>query len=40
MTLGEQPDKLYWYDESNKRHEVPDTFEGIRSFEPLVAVKA
>jgi CDGSH iron-sulfur domain-containing protein 3 len=40
ITLGEVPDKLYWYDESNKRHEVPDTFEGIRSFEPLIAVKA
>lgn len=39
-TLGEELGKLYGYDESSKRHEVPDTFEGIRSFEPLVAVKA
>jgi CDGSH-type Zn-finger protein len=32
LTLGEDPRKLYWYDENGARHETPDTFGGIRTF--------
>jgi CDGSH-type Zn-finger protein len=32
LTKGEAPGKLYWYDDAGTRHEVPDTFAGIRSF--------
>lgn len=32
LTVGEEPGKLYWYDEADKRHEVVDSFEAIRSF--------
>jgi CDGSH-type Zn-finger protein len=32
LTRGEEPGKLYWYDDSDQRHEVPDTFNGIRTF--------
>jgi CDGSH-type Zn-finger protein len=32
VTLGEDPNKLYWYDEAGKRHEVAGEFPGIRSY--------
>lgn len=32
ITKDEQPGKLYWYDDAGKRHEVPDSFSGIRTF--------
>jgi CDGSH-type Zn-finger protein len=32
LTIGEEPGKLYWYDDTGTRHELPDTFKGIRSF--------
>ena len=32
LTRGEEPGKLYWYDDAGKRHEVADEFPGIRSF--------
>ena len=32
LTKGEEPGKLYWYDENGQRHEVADTFPGIRTF--------
>jgi CDGSH-type Zn-finger protein len=32
LTNGEEPGKLYWYDDAGQRHEVPDGFQGIRSF--------
>jgi CDGSH-type Zn-finger protein len=32
LTQGEEPGKLYWYDDAGKRHEVNDGFQGIRSF--------
>ena len=32
LTKGEEDGKLYWYDLAGKRHEVPDTFGGIRTF--------
>jgi len=32
LTKGEEEGKLYWYDAAGKRHEVPDTFGGIRTF--------
>lgn len=32
MTKGEDPNKLYWYDGDGGRHEVPDSFPGIRTF--------
>jgi CDGSH-type Zn-finger protein len=32
LTKGEEPGKLYWYDDENRRHEVADTFPGIRTF--------
>jgi CDGSH-type Zn-finger protein len=32
LAAGEEPDKLYWYDESGKRHEVWDKFPGIRTY--------
>ena len=31
LTFGEEPGKLYWYDD-DRRHELPDTLPGIRSF--------
>ena len=30
--LGEDPNKLYWYDEAGKRHEVTEQYPGIRSY--------
>ena len=32
LTRGEEPDKLYWYDEAGTRLEVSDEFPGIRTF--------
>ena len=32
LTIGEEPGKLYWYDDAGKRHELPDSFPGIRTF--------
>jgi len=32
LCKGEEEGKLYWYDAAGKRHEVPDTFGGIRTF--------
>ena len=32
LTKGEEPGKLYWYDDAGARHEVADAFGGIRSF--------
>ena len=32
LTKGEEPGKLYWYDENNQRHEVSDDFPGIRTY--------
>jgi len=32
LTLGESPDKLYWYDQAGQRHEAAGAFPGIRTF--------
>jgi CDGSH-type Zn-finger protein len=32
LTRGEEPGKLYWYDEEGNRHEVADNFKGIRTY--------
>lgn len=32
LTRGEEPGKLYWYDEAGERHEARDAFPEIRSF--------
>ena len=32
LAKTEEQGKLYWYDESGKRSEVPDTFPGIRYY--------
>ena len=32
LTLGEEPGKLYWYDEDGRRHEAAGAFPGIRTF--------
>jgi CDGSH-type Zn-finger protein len=32
FTQGEEPDKLYWYDEDGERHEAADAFPDIREF--------
>lgn len=32
LTQGEEPGKLYWYDDDGKRHEAPAPFPGIRTF--------
>ena len=32
LAKGEQPGKLYWYDDAGNRHEIADAFELIRSF--------
>ena len=32
LTKGEETGKLYWYDDAGKRHEMPDSFQGIRTF--------
>lgn len=32
LAKGEEPGKLYWYDDAGLRHEVPDQFSGMRSF--------
>ena len=32
LTRGEEPGKLYWYDDAGQRHEVQGAFPGMRSF--------
>jgi CDGSH iron-sulfur domain-containing protein 3 len=32
LVKGEEPGKLYWYDDAGTRHEVQDPFPGIRTF--------
>ena len=32
LTRGEAAGKLYWYDDAGQRHEVQDSFHGIRTF--------
>jgi CDGSH-type Zn-finger protein len=32
LTRGEEPGKLYWYDDAGQRHEVADNFAEIRTF--------
>ncbi|TAK51603.1 MAG: CDGSH iron-sulfur domain-containing protein [Betaproteobacteria bacterium] len=32
LTEGEDPAKLYWYDENDQRHEMPGALLGIRTF--------
>ena len=32
LTKGEEPGKLYWYDDAGQRHEVADSFQAIRTF--------
>lgn len=32
LARGEEPGKLYWYDEEDARHELPATLPGIRTF--------
>lgn len=32
LTKGEEPGKLYWYDDAGTRHEALDQFSGIRTF--------
>jgi CDGSH-type Zn-finger protein len=32
LTKGEEPGKVYWYDDAGKRHEAPEGFDGIRTF--------
>lgn len=32
LARGEDPGKLYWYDDANQRHEISDIYPGIRTF--------
>lgn len=32
LVVGEEPGKLYWYDEDDVRHELPVALPGIRGF--------
>ncbi len=32
LARSEEPGKLYWYDDQDQRHEIPDSFPGIRTF--------
>lgn len=32
LAKGEESGKLYWYDDTGKRHEFADAFPGIRTF--------
>jgi len=32
MTRSEEAGKLYWYDDSGQRHEVKESYPGMRSF--------
>jgi len=32
LTKGEETGKLYWYDDAGNRHELPDSYSGIRTF--------
>jgi CDGSH-type Zn-finger protein len=31
LTAGEEPGRLYWYEEDGERHEIEGAFAGIRS---------
>lgn len=32
LTKGEDPGKLYWYDDAGQRHEAGEAYPGIRSY--------
>lgn len=32
LTAGEEPGKLYWYDDAGQRHECANNFPNIRTF--------
>jgi CDGSH-type Zn-finger protein len=32
LTKGEEPGKLYWYDDAGTRHEAREAYPGIRSY--------
>jgi CDGSH-type Zn-finger protein len=32
LAKGEEPGKLYWYDDAGTRHEVHEAYAGIRSY--------
>ena len=32
LAKGEEPGKLYWYDDAGTRHEVADCFKGMRTY--------
>ena len=32
LTKGEDPGKVYWYDDAGARHEVREAYPGIRSY--------
>jgi CDGSH iron-sulfur domain-containing protein 3 len=32
LTRGEEPGRLYWYDEQGQRHELTGEFPGIRAY--------
>lgn len=32
LTRGEEPGKLYWYDEGGRRHEASNGYSGIRAW--------
>ena len=32
LTKGEEPGKLYWYDDAGTRHEAREAYSGIRSY--------
>ena len=32
LARGEDPAKLYWYDDAGTRHEIADTVKGIRAY--------
>ena len=32
LTKGEEPHKVYWYNDEGQRHEVTESFTGIRTF--------
>ena len=32
LAKGEEPGKLYWYDDTGTRHEVSDHFKGMRTY--------
>ncbi|HKA39063.1 MAG TPA: CDGSH iron-sulfur domain-containing protein [Burkholderiales bacterium] len=32
LAKGEEPDRLYWYDDAGQRHETTELLRGIRTF--------